>query len=132
MLVDTSVWIEFFARRTRALTTDELGAMAEAIADGEVCIVMPIYAELLSGARHDDLEVRALLSTLRFVDLDWNTRTVWERVAALGEVAHTRRLPIPGLVDRMILAAAEESGEPLWALDGPLRRLARARHLAAR
>ena len=132
MLVDTSVWIEFLAPRTRALKTADLDFLAESITAGDVAIVLPVYAELLSGARHDDDELRTLLSSLRFVDLDWSARTVWERVATLGDAAFTRRMRIPRLVDRMILAAAEESGEPLWALDGPLLRLARARGIAAR
>jgi hypothetical protein len=53
-------------------------------------------------------------------------RAVEERVASLGEAAIRRRLRIPGIVDRMIIAAAQEAGETVWALDGPLRRLARA------
>lgn len=132
MLVDTSVWIEFLAPRSRIMKAADLDLLAEHIAAGEVTMVLPVYAELLSGAHHDDDELRALLSSLRFVDLDWNARAVWERVAALGDAAHARRLRIPGVIDRMILVAAESADEPLWALDGPLLRLARARGGALR
>lgn len=132
MLIDTSVWIEFLAPRSRALTSDELDEMAANIVEGDACIVLPIYGELVSGARHGDREFRELLASLRFVDLDWTARAVWERIASLGHEAFSRRLSIPGLIDRMILAAAEESGETLWVLDGPLRRLARAVGVATR
>jgi predicted nucleic acid-binding protein len=126
MLLDTSIWIEFLAVRSRALTAAELDTVEAAIADGEVCTVLPIYAELLSGTRHDDHELRALLSSLRFIDLDWRDAAVWERVASLRQSAFSRRVRIPGVVDRMIIAAAQDAGEPIWALDGPLRHLARA------
>jgi predicted nucleic acid-binding protein len=126
MLIDTSVWLEFLAPRSRVLSGAALDELAEAIADGSVCTVLPIYAELLSGAKHGDRELRELLAALRFVDLDWASRTVWGAVADLAQEAHRRRLRIPGVVDRMIVAAAREAGETLWALDGPLRRLAQA------
>lgn len=132
MLIDTSVWLEFLAPRTRVLGADELDEIADAITEGEVCITLPIYAELLSGSKHGDRELATLLSSLRFVDLDWSAREPWDRVAALGQHAFARRQRIPGLVDRMILAAAEASGEILWALDGPLMRLARSLGIATR
>ena len=131
MLLDTSVWIEYLALRSRVLRAAQLDAIDAALADGEVCTVLPIYAELLSGARHGDRELRTLLSALRFVDPDWSDVAVWERVASLGESAFRRRLRIPGVVDRMIIAAAQDAGEAIWALDGPLRRLARAEGVAA-
>jgi len=131
MLLDTSVWIEYLAPRSRVLRAAQLDAIDAALADGEVCTVLPIYAELLSGARHGDRELRTLLSALRFVDPDWSDVAVWERVASLGESAFRRRLRIPGVVDRMIIAAAQDAEEAIWALDGPLRRLARAEGVAA-
>lgn len=131
MLLDTSVWIEYLAPRSRVLRAAQLDAIDAALADGEVCTVLPIYAELLSGARHGDRELRTLLSALRFVDPDWSDVAVWERVASLGESAFRHRLRIPGVVDRMIIAAAQDAEEAIWALDGPLRRLARAEGVAA-
>ena len=54
-----------------------------------------------------------------------------DRIAWVGPAAELPQR-IPGVVDRMILAAAEASGEILWALDGPLVRLARSLGIATR
>jgi predicted nucleic acid-binding protein len=125
MLIDTSIWIEFLAPRSRVLSPGDLDQLSELIVEGGACVILPIYTELTSGVKHGDRELRELLKALRYIDLDWTQWSTWDTVADLGQQAYARRLKVPGVVDRMILAATRAAGEPLWALDGPLRRLAR-------
>lgn len=88
--------------------------------------IYPIQTELLSGrvSREKEKEIREALDAIDHIDLDWNARSTWEQLVEFAQIAHKASLPIPGIVDRMILAAAAKAEVMLWTLERPLTRLA--------
>lgn len=127
VLVDTSVWIEFFAPRS-TLPKDFLSVLQANIADGNVVIVHPIRAELLSGhiTKSHRQVIDHLFTALEFIDVDWSKRERWDEIAVLADVARKEGLAIPGIVDRMILLSAQRAGVSLCTLDKALLKLAKA------
>lgn len=123
ILVDTSVWIEFFNRKPQ-INPVELESILE---EKRVVTCFPIRAELLSGTMSTPVRevVTRALESLITVDPDWNKPITWQRVVASGMMARKKGIAIPGLVDRMILESALECSAALWTLDKKLKNLAR-------
>lgn len=128
VLIDTSVWAEYFRRRSR-LSEAEGAALDELIRDDRAAVVQPIRAEILSGRikREQEKAVRDAFGALRSIDLDWNATATWDAIAGCAKDARGAGIPTVGIVDRMVLLAAERAGAALWSLDGPLRKLAKSR-----
>lgn len=127
VLLDTSVWIEFFAKKPKiSMATNS--SLQELISNGDVVIIEPIRAELLSGRIEADLknEILSLFDALDMIDLDWNNRNTWNDIIALADISHRHNLPIPGIVDRMILIAALNANVTIASLDRALMTLAQA------
>ncbi|MBI2982172.1 MAG: PIN domain-containing protein [Deltaproteobacteria bacterium] len=122
VLVDTSVWIEFF----RPKPPIDISPLDLLIREREVTTCRPIIAEVLSGKMSSGTRstVSRALNALTLVDLDWNIGSSWEKVIDLASLAHQKGIGIPGLVDRMILVSAQESGNQLWTLEAKLQKLA--------
>lgn len=125
VLVDTSVWIEFFRSRPQ-LSEESLSFLNLLIVDDRVVTIYPIQAELFSGTISKDREtgIRGAFDAMIHIDLDWNAASTWNELVEKAHKARKASLPIPGIVDRMILAAAEKGETSLWTLDRPLKRLA--------
>lgn len=125
VLVDTSIWIEYF-RAHPHLSEASLGFLSLLLEDDRVVTIYPVHAELLSGklAPAKEKDIRNALDALGHIDLDWNTKPTWDQIIDLGRRAHKAALPVPGIVDRMILAATKHSNASLWTLDQGLNRLA--------
>jgi predicted nucleic acid-binding protein len=119
---------EYFGRRPR-LESRELDRLDELIRDDLVGMVHPVRAEVLSGRvrREREAEIRAALNALRSLDLDWNASEVWDAIAKAAGDAREADAPAVGLVDRMIMLAAERAPASLWTLDRPLATLAQGR-----
>jgi predicted nucleic acid-binding protein len=128
VLVDTSVWAEFF-RSKPSLARAGLDALGALIEDNQVVTIFPIEAEVLSGriAKPKENEVRRAFVAIDHVDADWNVRTTWDRIVQLARTAQDANLPVLGIVDRMILLAAETHGVSIWTLEHRLARVATAR-----
>ena len=126
LLLDTSVWIEYFSPRPK-ITQQSLTQLRQSILEDEIVMIEPIRAELLSGqvrfSKHSELE--RLLSALTLIDLNWNARKTWDSLVKLASLAISNRIPVPGLIDRMILLAARESSVAICSLDQSLLKLAR-------
>jgi predicted nucleic acid-binding protein len=125
VLVDTSVWIEYFRERP-SLSPERLSALAELIREDEVVTIEAIRAEVLSGRLDPEAadDIAASFGALRTIDLDWSKRSSWDELVELARRAHAARIAVPGLIDRTIVAAAQAASVPLWSLDPRLRKLA--------
>lgn len=125
VLVDTSIWIEFFRPRP-ALSEAAMGILSHLLEDDQAATIHPIATELLSGRldARKKKQICEAIEVMMHIDPDWNMREVWGEMVEMAEVAYRRSLPVPGIVDRMILVAAEKAGASLWALDRSLLRLA--------
>jgi predicted nucleic acid-binding protein len=128
VLVDTSVWAEYFRRKSR-LPLMALEALSELIAADLLVIIQPIRAEVLSGhiKKGREQEVRRALESIEPADLDWSAAETWNQVVACAHASRERDLPVLGIVDRMILLAGEASNAKLWTLDKPLEKVYLAR-----
>lgn len=122
-LIDTSVWIEYFSKRPR-ISDESISFINEIICNGDVVLIEPVRAELLSGhilpQRKD--EIVAALDMLDMIDLDWNSRNTWDDIISLADVARNKNLPIPSIIDRMILIAALNANVQIASLDRGLLR----------
>jgi predicted nucleic acid-binding protein len=125
ILVDTSMWIEFFSKTPR-VNVEILSSLSEAITDQEAVIIEAIRAELLLGHIPPKLrsEITQALDSLDLVDLDWNSRDTWDQIVLLAEIAKQQGLPIPGVIDRMILLSALNMQATIASCDHALLKLA--------
>ncbi|MBI2335448.1 MAG: PIN domain-containing protein [Deltaproteobacteria bacterium] len=122
ILVDTSVWIEFFKKSPSI----ELTQLELFIEEGEVATCLPIQAELFSGEVSPKFEkiLQDAFQAMVFVDPDWNSPTTWKNITEFSSKARNLKVGIPKLVDRMILYCAKQSKTTLWTLDKKLKKLA--------
>jgi hypothetical protein len=125
------VWAEFFHSRP-SIPRAVIETLRTLIEDDRVVTLLPIEAEVLSGRlrREREADVRRAFGAIEHIDLDRNARTTWERIVEIVRAAQDADLPMTGIVDRMVLVAAETRGVSPWTLDVPLVRLATARRVA--
>lgn len=124
VLLDTSVWIEYFRPRPQI----NPAIVALLLEERRVVTCLPVRAELYSGVYFPEARRKFVwaFDASRTIDPDWNAVGTWDQLASFAQVAHRRGLGLPGLVDRMILLAARESDGYLWTLERKLQRLAEA------
>lgn len=115
ILVDTSVWIDFFKRSS----TFPKDILRELLVKGRVVTCRVVFAEIMSGKmdRETHKVVSRAFTAIPFCDPDWNEIRPWERMIAMATVCHEKTVPLPGLVDRMIALSAETRGVKVWTLD---------------
>jgi predicted nucleic acid-binding protein len=109
MLVDSSVWIDFFAGRQ----TIQAGILEASLAQREdlyICGV--ILTEILQGVRHPRTFTRAksLLESLLYLEMGKSTFIL---AAEIHRGLHRRGITVRKPVDCMIAAAGIEHGIPL-------------------
>ena len=123
VLVDTSVWIEFFKKKS-VFSIEGLELLLE---EGYVVTCLPVRSELLSGdINSNNLKiVKEAIDSLPFVDLDWANQGSWDLLVSFAKQAKEAKVACPGLIDRMILASALKSGVALWTFDQKLQKMAR-------
>lgn len=126
VLIDTSVWIDYFSPRPK-ISQKTLSHLRHFILNDEALIIDPIRAELLSGqirlSKHSELD--RLLSSLTQIDLNWSLRETWDSLVKLASDGISNRVPVPGLIDRMILLSASRANVAICSLDQNLLRFAR-------
>ncbi len=118
VVVDTSVWIEFFRGRDTKLC-----AHFEALLDADrVALAAPVRVEILGGARKAELpklqSVMAALPLLVPSAAVWSTIESWlSRAVAVGE--HF------GVGDLLVAGIAAETQAAVWSHDTDFRRMAK-------
>lgn len=109
VIVDTSVWIDFF----RGKDTAEVGVLDQFLTAGEdICICGIILTEILQGIREDSDYSRTLTRFDTFLFLDMNRRT-FVKAAQIYRALRHRGITISKIVDCMIAAVAIEHKMPL-------------------
>jgi predicted nucleic acid-binding protein len=104
VIVDTSVWIDFF----RGKDTAEIGVLDQFLTTGEdICICGIILTEVFQGIRKDQDYSRTLSRFDTFLFLDMNRRT-FVKAARIYRTLRHRGITISKIVDCMIAAAAIE------------------------
>ncbi len=116
LVVDTSVWIDFFRGESIPLLED-------ALALGSVVVSPVVLAELVSGAKRD-ADRDALVDLLEDLSLHETPREHWVRVGDLR-----RRLARKGLAvstpDAHVAQCALDRDAPLLSCDAVFARVAR-------
>lgn len=117
IVVDTSVWIDFF--RGRQPVAEKLTALLE---QDEVALPIPVRIEILSGAKRAERpRLGRLLSALPVL---YPTDASWQRVEAWVTTGAARGHRF-GFADLLIAAIAADNGCNLWSLDSDFSRMAR-------
>jgi len=122
ILIDTSVWIDYFHKKPR-IDLEQLDLFIESKL---VTTCLPIYAEILSGQMSSQVrnKISGAFEAMNFIDLDWRQKDTWNIMINLAGKTRHFNLPIPGLIDRMILSCALKADAMLWTLDKHLEKLA--------
>lgn len=123
VLVDTSVWIDFFSLSPKPSSL-KLPYLIEA---RQVVTSFVVLAEVLSGQMQDKTRnaIRDSFQSLGRIDADWNTMETWVSVSRIAAETRSRKLRVPGLVDRMLFYSARQHSALIWTYDLKLGALAR-------
>ena len=118
ILVDSSVWIEFFRGGDTALTAK----LARLLDEDQVAMTPPTRLEILSGASRRDLpRLRRVLSALPLLEPG---RSIWEDIERWVETAVARGERF-GVGDLLIAAIAAQHAAEIWSLDQDFARMER-------
>ena len=111
VLIDTSVWIEFFRNPRSELRSP----MSHLMETGRVAIVDPIVTELLYGAR-GRRERDVILDLANGAERLELSGATWIAAGDLGKAWRSRGRTL-SVVDCLLAAACREHSTPLWTLD---------------
>ncbi len=117
ILVDTSVWVEFFRGKSDPIVK----LLSECLDEDQVVLAAPVRLELLSGApRKQKPLLDRLLSAL---PLFYPDEATWPQIEEWIEqgLAKGQRF---GAMDLLIAAIAKEYDCALWSLDRDFHRMA--------
>lgn len=127
ILVDTSVWIDYFADRPAAYV-DRLGELLER--GGEVATCDQVLLEVLQGIRDDRIcqKTQAYFEALVFLPM---THSTFLRSADLYRSLRKKGVTIRKPVDCVIASVAIENGVPLLHNDRDFAMIAEHSNLRA-
>ena len=110
ILVDTTIWIEFFRGRSKIADDFEMLLMENA-----VCICGIVMFEVLRGIKSEGEKNRILsiLASLPYIEM---TKKLWQSAAELSVSAKLKGMNLP-LSDIFIAAIAIENDLPIYTVD---------------
>lgn len=111
ILVDTSIWVEYFNRPE----SEYAQRLAEFLEMETVCVTGIILAELLQGAK-TDAEFELLRKNLKVLPLLKESEKTWEKVGKLSFELQRKGTVIP-LTDCLIAVLAQENNCQMFTLD---------------
>lgn len=110
VLVDTSVWIEFFRKREPLH-----GAMLELLDADRVCCTGLILGELMQGAK-SERELSVIRDFIHVFEFLSETPLLWEKAGRLSYTLRRKGVTV-GLADCFIAISANEAGAQIFTLD---------------
>jgi predicted nucleic acid-binding protein len=118
ILVDSSVWVEFFRGRDLALVS----RLYEALDGDDIVLAAPVRLEILTGARRSELgTLRRVFSAL---PVQYPTTETWQMLDGWTVEARERGLRF-GAMDLLIAGIAAEAHATLWSKDSAFRSMAK-------
>lgn len=110
ILVDTTIWIEFFRRRSTV--ADHLEML---LIENVVCTCGIVMFEVLQGIKSEGEKnkILSLLATLPYIEM---TKKLWQIAAEISILAKKNGMNLP-LSDIFIAAIAIENDLPIYTLD---------------
>lgn len=117
IIADTNVWIDYLNRPDSAPG----GVLAGLLQRQAVCLVGPVLAELLQGARNEAEQARleGLLDAVPYVETN---RRAWMRAGSLSAQLRAQGQLIP-MTDLVIAAVALEEGHEIFTVDEHFQRV---------
>ena len=116
IIVDTSVWIDYFRGPRQAL----IAALNNLLDEDQAALAVPIRIELLSGASKKESQI--LGRVLTALPIFFPTDPTWQQMEAWVEEGLARGERF-GTLDLLIAAVCREQNVPLWSLDKDFRRM---------
>lgn len=109
ILVDTTVWIDFFANRTTPQVTTLINQIEN---NNELCLCGIVLAEILQGIKNSNEyhRVEGILNSLLFIDM---TKDTFVLSAEIYRKLRAKGITIRKTLDCMIAAIAIENKVPL-------------------
>ena len=119
VLIDTSVWIEFFRKKESNISSK----LREYLKLNQACYTGPIAVELYQGAKtHKEIEIiDQLLQTITYVEI---TRNHYHRAGLISQKA-TREGRIFSVVDMILAVVAHDEQLLLFSLDAHFKDISR-------
>ena len=111
IVVDTSVWIEFFNRPHSPVTFH----LQRLLRNRQVVLVGMVLAEILQGIKNPE-EVRRVRESLQALPFLETTREEWQKAGELSAQLRRKGLTLP-LSDLIIAATALQEKVAVFALD---------------
>ena len=123
ILIDTSVWIEFFKSQSATINPHIIELLLE---EEKLATCFPVITEVLSGDMSNKNRAIAWegFTSMTSFNLDLNSKHTWEELIELAHLTKKYKLALPGLIDRIILLTAKKYHLDLWSLDKKLIHLA--------
>ena len=122
VVVDTSVWVDFFRDRSPAIA----GRLDLLLEQDRVVLALPVRVELVGGAGKD--QVRSLQRLLGAVPTVGPSTKTWELMEEWA-LAGARKGQHFGVGDLLIGGIAHEHGYSVWSMDHDFVRLSALTHL---
>jgi predicted nucleic acid-binding protein len=119
VLIDTSIWVEFFRKRNSAVSTK----LRDYLKLNQVCYTGPIFVELYQGAKTDrEIEVLdQLFDTINYVDI---TRNHYHHAGLVSRTA-AREGKNFSTIDMILAVLAHDEGLSLFSLDRHFQEISR-------
>lgn len=117
VLIDTSIWVEYFRGKDHELVS----AVKDLIGTGRATLCGIVIAELLAGVRSKKSQ-DMLKETLDALDYAEISRGTWIRVAEMTSSLRRQGLSIP-LTDVVVAVLAVEHGSQLFTRDSHFERV---------
>jgi predicted nucleic acid-binding protein len=115
ILIDTSVWIDFFRDRTPKFSQ----VVDDLLAKNEIYVPKIVVAELIQGSK-SDREVAAVKEILNAFHIIDQSEDTWMRAAELSYLLKRKGKKV-NLADCYIAVIAEEHGCQIFTLDEHFR-----------
>lgn len=116
MLVDTSIWIEYFKNNP-----DIAGFMEKNLIEDHVCLIGIIISELIQGIKNEKEReiIRSNLDAVHYINMEFKD---WVRTGDLSSMLRQNGLTLP-LTDITIASAAIENNLMLVTRDKHFRQI---------
>lgn len=116
ILVDTSVWVDFFRGTKPAV----IKAVRQLLDEDQVAMAIPIRIECLSGA--DRKQMNSLKRVFEALPIFYPTQETWTQIEKWIAEGRSKGEQF-GAMDLLIANLAKEHDCSLWSLDGDFKRM---------
>jgi len=119
VLVDTSIWVEFFRGKNQRVKNH----ISNLIKSQRACLAGVVIAELFRGVKREE-EIELLKETMAALDYFEVKKSTWEKTGEMLRGLRLKGITLP-LTDVLLAAIAEENGCEILTSDNHFEKLDR-------